>query len=124
MYQRAYNTHQSLGHIQWCLKCWLGGLVWGYINRVTLATKEKWHINALELKDVLLGLKFLIKEENIQIKVFSDSTIAIGCISKIQTSYSGTYADFTKLIWKWTEKEGIHISAGHIPGAAKLYLKI
>lgn len=67
---------------------------------MTIATKEKWHINALELKDVLLGLKFLIKEENIHIKVFSDGTIAIGCISKIQTSYSGTYTDFTKLIWK------------------------
>ena len=59
-------------------------------------------------------MKSFIKEKKIHINVFSDSTTAIGCINKIETSHSGICHHFTRRIWKWTEKKGIHISSGHI----------
>ena len=54
-----------------------------------LLQEKQWHINALELKTILLGLKSFIKEEKIHIKVFSDSTTATVCyyINKIGTSH-------------------------------------
>ena len=64
---------------------------------------------------MLLGLKSFIKEEKTHIKVFSDSTIAIGSTNKIGTSHSDIYHHFTKLIWEWAEKKVIHITAAHIP---------
>ena len=71
-------------------------------------------MNELELKAIFLGLKFFIKEEKTHIKVFSDSTTAIGCINKIGTSHSDICHHFTKLIWKLAKS--IHITAAHIPG--------
>ena len=65
---------------------------------------------------MLLGLKSFIKEEKIHIKVLSDSTTAIGCINKLGTSHSDICHHFTKLIWEWAEKKGIHITAAHILG--------
>ena len=78
--------------------------------------EKQLHINALELEARLLGLRYFIKEEKIHIKVFSDSTTAIGCINKTGTSHSDICHHFTKLIWEWAEKKGIHITAAHIPG--------
>ena len=77
---------------------------------------EQLHINALELKARLLGLRYFIKEEKINIKVFSDSTTAIGCINKTGTSHSDICHHFAKLIWEWAEKKYIHLTAAHIPG--------
>ena len=77
--------------------------------------EKQWHINALELKAILLGLKSFIKQEKIQIKVFSESASAIRCINKIGTSHSDICHYFTKLIWEWAEKKAIHITAAHIP---------
>ena len=90
-------------------------LMWGYVNRgVWLLEEKQWHMNELELKAIFLGLKFFIKEEKTHIKVFSDSTTAIGCINKIGTSHSDICHHFTKLIWKLAKS--IHITAAHIPG--------
>ena len=61
-------------------------------------------------------MKSFIKEQRIHIKVFSDSTTAIGCINKLGTSHSDICHHFTKLISEWAEKKGIHITEAHIPG--------
>ena len=74
--------------------------------------EKQLHANAFELKVIPLGLKPFIKEEKIHIKVFSDSTTAIGYINKIATSHSDTCYH----IWEWAEKKGIHITAAYIPG--------
>ena len=64
---------------------------------------------------MLLGLQSFTKVEKTHIKVFSDSTIAIGSSNKIGTSHSDICHHFTKLIWEWAEKKRIHITAAHIP---------
>ena len=53
------------------------------IGESQLLEEKWWHINVLELKAIPLGLKSFIKEEKIHIKVFADSTTAIGCINKL-----------------------------------------
>ena len=58
-------------------------------------------------------MKSFIKEKKIHIKIFSDSITAIGCINKIGTSHSDMCHHFTKLIWKWVGKKGIHITAAY-----------
>ena len=94
------------------------------VNRVCqqgawLLEKKQWHINALELKAILPGLKSFIKDEKIHIKVFSGSMTAITCTNKIGTSHSDICHHFTKLIWECVEKKGIHIIAAHISGDKK-----
>ena len=61
-------------------------------------------------------MKSFIKEEKIHVKVFSDSATAIGCINKLGTSHPDICHHFTKLVWEWAEKKGIHITAAHMPG--------
>ena len=115
MYQKSYNTHQSLRSYKLMLQI-LGASCEGMSTGGTWLLEEKqWHINALELKAILVGLKSFIKQEKIQIKVFSDSASAIRCINKIGTSHSDICHYFTKLIWEWAEKKAIHITAAHIP---------
>ena len=56
----------------------------------------------------------IVKDHGIQVKVFSDSTTAIACISKLGTSHSELCHHITKQIWEWAEKKDIHITAVHI----------
>ena len=79
-------------------------------------TEKNWHINALELKSILLSLMSIVKDHGIHVKVFSDSTTAIACINKLGTSHSELCHHITKQIWEWAEKKDIHITAAHIPG--------
>ena len=79
-------------------------------------TGKNWHINALELKPILLSLMSTVKDHGIHVKVFADSTNAIACINKLGTSHSEFYNHITKQIWEWVEKKDIHITAAHIPG--------
>ena len=58
----------------------------------------------------------IVKDHGIQVKVFSDSTTAIACISKLGTSHSELCHHITKQIWEWAEKKDIHITASIMPG--------
>ena len=78
--------------------------------------EKRRHVNVLELKTILLGLKSFIKRKKIHMKVLSDSTNAIAGINKIGTFHSDIYHHFAKQIWEWVEKKGIHITAAHVPG--------
>ena len=73
-------------------------------------TEKNWHIKALELKSILLSLVSIFKDHRIQVKVFSDSTIAIACISKLSTSHSELCHHITKQIWEWAEKKHTYFS--------------
>ena len=84
-----------------------GGL---WINK-----KMNWHINALELKTILLSLMSIVKDNEIHVKVFSDRTTALACIDKFGTSHS-ELCHIKKQIWEWAEKKDIHITGAHIPG--------
>ena len=70
-----------------------------------LLEEKQWHINALELKAILLGLKYFIKEEKIHIEVFSDSATAIENINKIGNSYSDICHPFHKADLRMGRKE-------------------
>ena len=50
------------------------------------------------MKGILLGSKFLVKEEKIQIKVFSNNTAVITYTNKIGNAHSVLCHPFTKLI--------------------------
>ena len=86
---------------------WTGA---SYIN-----TEKNWHINALEIKFILLSFVSIVKDHGIHVKVFSDTTTAIACISKLGTSDSELCLHITKQIWKWEEKKDINVIAAHIP---------
>ena len=58
----------------------------------------------------------IVKNHEIHVKVFSDSTTAISCINKLGTSHSELCHRITQQIWEWAEKKDIHITAAHIPG--------
>ena len=70
-------------------------------------TEKNWHINALELKSILLSLMSIVKDHGIHVKVFSDNTTAIACINKLGTSHSELCHHITKQIWEWAEKKDI-----------------
>ena len=74
-----------------------------------------WHINALELKTILLSLMSIVKDNEIHVKVFSDRTTALACIDKFGTSHS-ELCHIKKQIWEWAEKKDIHITGAHMPG--------
>ena len=63
-------------------------------------TEKNWHINALELKSILLSLMSIVKDHGIHVKVFSGSTTAIACINTLGTSHSELCHHITKQIWE------------------------
>ena len=87
-------------------------------RRSWINTERNWHINALELKSILLSLMTIVQDHGIHgfFKVFSDSTTAIACINKLGICHSELCNHIKKKIWEWAEKKGIHITTAHIPG--------
>ena len=47
----------------------------------------------------------IVKDHEIQVKIFSDSTTAIACINKLGTFHSELFHQNTKQIWEWAEKK-------------------
>ena len=76
-------------------------------------TEKNWHINALELKFVVLSLMSIVKDHGIYAQVFSDSTTAIACINKFGTSHSELCHDIKKQVWKWAEKKDTYYSCSY-----------
>ena len=61
-------------------------------------TEKNCHLNALEIKSILLSLMSIVKDHGIQVKFFSDSTTAIACINKLDTFHSELCYHITKQI--------------------------
>ena len=75
------------------------------------------HINNLELKAVLFGLKSLTTGlHETHIKVICDNTSAVHCINKFGTSRSFPLDKTTKDIWAYVIQNNNWLSAAHIPG--------
>lgn len=68
-----------------------------------IKTEKNYHINALELKPILLILISIVKDHGIHVDLFTDSATAIACISKLCTSHSELCHHITKQIWEWVE---------------------
>ena len=98
------------------------GACWG--NQSTGGTwlegEKEQHINVLELKAVLFGLKCFVKEPNKHIKIFSDNTTTIACINKKGTSRSPPCHAIALHIWEWAESMSTHLTAAHVPGVENI----
>ena len=87
-----------------------GGL-WG-------PTEQEFHINYLEMKAVLLGLKSLCKDcHDIHICVQSDNTTAVAYINSMGGVKSEVCNDMAFQIWGWCLTKCVWLSARHVPGA-------
>ena len=70
-------------------------------------TENNWHINALELKSILVSLISNVKDHGIHVKVnlVGGSTTDIAYIKKLSISHSELCHHITKQTWKWAEKK-------------------
>ena len=89
----------------------------------TSATGGRWseeeklmHINVLELRAILFGLKSLCEGSNRHIRVMSDNTIAVAYVKHQGGVKSPECDGQAKLIWNWCEERNIWLSIAHIPG--------
>ena len=78
------------------------------------------HINVLELKAVLYGLKSLVHVTNTHVKVLSDNTTAVCTINRMGTCHSNPCNAVVQLIWQWAISKNIWPSATHIPGVENI----
>ena len=75
------------------------------------------HINVLELKAVLFGLKAYFKNiQNVEILIRSDNTTTVSYINRMGGSKSSECESVAKEIWKFCEYNDLWINATHIPG--------
>ena len=80
--------------------------------------EQELHINYLERKAVLLGLKSLCKDcHDVHICVQSDNTTAVAYINSMGGVKSEKCNDMALQIWSWCLTKGVWLSARHIPGA-------
>jgi ribonuclease HI len=80
--------------------------------------EQEFHINYLELKAVLLGLKSLCSKcTATHIRVQSDNTTAVAYINSMGGIKSESCNDMASQIWEWCITKQIWLSACHIPGA-------
>lgn len=79
--------------------------------------EKQEHINVLELKAILFGLKSLCKHKsNTHIKILTDNTTALHCINNMGSCRSLACDNASRDIWHWAIDKNIHVSASHIPG--------
>ena len=95
---------------------------WG-AHEADLATGGRWlkeeigeHINVLELKAILLGLKSLVTSVDKKVNVRTDNTTALAYVRRMGGTKSVRCNQITKLIWDWAEERGVWIEITHIPG--------
>ena len=75
------------------------------------------HINALELKAALLGLKTLCPEmRNVHIQLQMDNITAVSYVREMGGSHSRLCNSIAYEIWHWCLNRNIWLSATHIPG--------
>ena len=78
--------------------------------------ESELHINVLELKAVLYGMKSLVRVTNTHVKILSDNTITVHAINKMGTSHSNNCNQVANEIWDLAISKDIWISATHLPG--------
>ena len=80
-------------------------------------TETLMHINVLELKAILFGLRSLCDHIcDSHIKILSDNTTAVHCINNMGSCRSVDCDKIVKLIWDWAIKRRLWLSSAHIPG--------
>ena len=80
-------------------------------------TEKSLHINILEAKAVLFGLKSLCSDlSNTHILILTDNTATKGAINNMGSSKSLLFHFQIFEIWKWAIARNIWLSATHLPG--------
>ena len=74
------------------------------------------HINELELWAIMFGLKSLVNETNVHVKVFTDNTTAVAYVANMGGIRSSACNAVAKQIWSWAEGTDIWLTAAHVPG--------
>lgn len=78
-------------------------------------TDKKHHINYLELKAILYGLKcFTSTYENCNILIRTDNTTALSYINRMGSVQHITLHDLSKQIWTYCESKNIFLVASYI----------
>ena len=78
--------------------------------------EKSCHINELELKAVLFGLKSLCGDlKSITIQVRTDNSTTMACINR-KGSAKDNCNNITRLIWLWCLDKDIKLVAVHLPG--------
>ena len=85
-------------------------------GRWTEQEKEA-HINVLELKAILFGLKALCELEDTHIKILTDNTTALAYVKHHGGVRSEECDRVAQEIWEWAEDRQVWLSIAHIPGA-------
>lgn len=98
---------------------------WGAVcNKVTVGgqwsnDETKFHINVLELKAVLIGLKSLCSTvERKHIRVYIDNMTAVAYVNDMGGMCSLSCDRIAKEIWYWAERNNNWLTAEHIPGSS------
>lgn len=75
------------------------------------------HINQLELRAVLFGIKSFCKnEQNIHVKIYSDNSTTVNYINAMGGTHSSECNTVAREIWLWCMSKGIWLTSAHIPG--------
>ena len=75
------------------------------------------HINVLELRAVLLGLRSLYADKRgTGIGTLTDSTTALAYVSHMGGTRSTECNRVALEMWHWCEQRGIGLAVNHIPG--------
>ena len=97
-------------------------LGWGAIYN-SASTRGSWnkkeqslHINALELKAILFGLKSLVTERSFHLQILCDNTTAVHILNKMGSSHTAVCDGLVRDIWAFAISQNIWLSASHIPG--------
>ena len=121
------NTEDSFSPIKipncsFLLKTDASKLGWGAIfdkestGRQFALDESLLHINVLEVKVVLFGLKsFWSHLKRTHIKVLFDNTTAVCAINNMGSCKSLLCDQEVRRIWSWTIERDIFITAAHIP---------
>ena len=79
--------------------------------------EQKSHVNVLEIRAIHLAiLSLFLDQTDLHLKVFSDSQVAINCISKEGSTKSLTCNTATRNLLLYCEKQNIELSMAHVPG--------
>ena len=93
--------------------CGLGRKTGGHFRD----TEKEEHINILETKAVLFGLKALCANINHKhIKVLTDNSATFGTINNMGSSKSIILDQHISAVWEWVLQNNNWITAAHIPG--------
>ena len=74
------------------------------------------HINVLELKAILFGLKSLCHETGAHLRVMTDNTTAMAYVRHMGGVKSKRCNEVAREIWDWCERNEVWVTIAHVPG--------